>query len=170
MELYRGSVMKMFLIDRLAFGLPIDETLRQFKEEYREEITAEQLNEWAIGWKSDIEKREKELVEDLKQNSGTISIRVENINKITQQIIDELVKSKNYRLAEKWMGKAKDQLELLGKFYGELKEKKETVNYTIVQTSNLSALEMLEKDGIIRIMDKKRLKKLLGIVDTEMLV
>lgn len=162
--------MKQYLIDRLALGMPIEEIVKQFTLQYNEPLKLDRLKEWMIAWKDDIAKREKELFEELKKSSGSIYMRVEELNAVSKKIMDELVSEKKYSSASRWMSEFRTQLELLAKLSGELKNKTETVNYTITQTSNLSALEMLEKDGIIRILDRRRLRKLLGLSEIEDLV
>lgn len=167
MALYAGKVMKQYLVDRLALGMPMEEIVKQFITQYNEPLELGQLVEWAIDWKEDVAKREKELFEELKKSSGSIYSRVEDLNTISKKIMDELVGEKKYSSALRWMSEFRTQLELVAKLSGELKNKTETVNYTITQTSNLSALEMLDKDGIIRIIDRKRLRKLLGLSEIE---
>lgn len=165
MEIYKGFILKQFLVDRLAFGLPEQEILNQFQQQYNQQLTLEQLKDYSNQWKEDIKKREDEFQEDLKNNAGTISSRVEQITKTTQSLADELIKSKNYALAERYIANLKNQLELLAKLYGELKQKSENISYNVIQTSNYAAMEMLERDNIIQIKDRKRLKKMLGIAE-----
>jgi len=162
--------MKQYLIDRLALGVPMEEIAKQFTLNYNEPLELSKLQDWSIVWKEEVAKREKELLDELKKSTGTIYSRVEELNVISKKIMDELVEGKKYGTASRYMSEFRTQLELLAKLSGELKNKSETVNYTITQTSNLSALEMLEKDGIISIIDRKRLRKLLGLNEIEDLV
>jgi hypothetical protein len=168
--LYAGPIMKQYLVDRLALGVPMQEIVKQFTLQYNEPLELGTLIEWAVDWKEDVAKREKELLDELKKSSGSIYSRVEELNVISKKIMDELVETKKYGTASRYMSEFRTQLELLAKLSGELKTKTETVNYTITQTSNMSAMEMLEKDGIIRIIDRKRLRKLLGLSEIEDLV
>ena len=159
--------MKQYLIDRLALGMPMEEIAKQFTIQYNEPLELEQLKEWSVAWKEEVSKREKELLEELKKSTGSIYARVEDLNTVSKKIMDELVGEKKYASASRYMAEFRTQLELLAKLSGELKNKTETVNYTITQSSNLSALDMLEKDGIIRIVDRKKLRKLLGLSELE---
>ena len=113
--LYCGPVMKQYLVDRLALGMPMEEIAKQFTSQYNEPLEFEQLKAWSISWKDEISKREKELFDELKKSSGSIYSRVEELNKISKRIMDELVGEKKYSAASRYMSEFRTQLELLAK-------------------------------------------------------
>lgn len=159
--LYVGSVYKNFIVDRLAMGYPVEVIAELFKETYGDFLDVSFILE-VKGKNVDlIKERERELFEDLEKNSVSVESRLESLYSEVRGVLDELKEKKQWKQYSSVLSGLLRNIELIAKSLGRYENKgKGNVN---VQLNNYNAIVLLEKNGVISLKDKKKLKKLLGI-------
>ena len=166
MEIYRGRAYKQWLIDRFACGLDKETIKASFKNTFDYEITDSEMDNMLKNEEDKIKQREKELLEQLKEEASNELLELERLLKDAKPALEELKSEGNYRVYSQMMNSTLKALELIAKIKGNIKDNTEvTINQAVIQQENFEAMCELEEDGIIVIKDKKKLKKMLNIDD-----
>lgn len=161
--LYRGTVMKKFIIDRLAMGYSVQAICEMFEELYGDKITYDFVKEIEEKSKVEIAKREKELLEELSKNSMSIEGRLEGLYSEVKDVLDELKMNKQWKQYSAVLNGLLRNIELLAKSLGKLRNNGDRESKILIQKNNYQAILLMAEDGILSVKDKKKLKRLLGI-------
>ena len=165
--LYKGSIYRKFAIDRLALGYSDQAICEMFETTYGEKVTIESLQLIAKNSEEEIKIREKELLEELEDNSMSIEGRLETLYSEVRDVLDELKKEKQWKQYASVLNGLLKNIELLAKSLGKLRSQTSPESRVMVQKNNYNAIVLLAEDKVISIADKKRLRKLLGIEEED---
>lgn len=161
MTLYKGSAFRKFLIDRYAMGFTTDTILQEFKSSQGIDITEKEIED-IIGPDSEdeIKEREHELLKEL--SSGNFFSALNDI-KLELQAVRQMALEdkdlKSYAQLTNTMLKSIDSLIITS---GAFRKKFE--DQSMLQTqNNYYVLNVLQKDGLIRIVDEEKLRSLWGL-------
>lgn len=159
MPVYRGSAIKNFLIDRAALGLNNDAISSEFEATTGMKLTSEEIDEILKYAEDDIKQRESELQEEL---SSTNFIRMLYEVKDSLNTVRKAAKEEgDYKTYAQLTSTLLHSVDMLIGVSENFKKKIDVKAITMVQ-NNFFVLETLEKDGIIKIQDKDKLKAIWG--------
>lgn len=162
--LYRGSAIRRFLIDRLAMGIPMDTIRDEFQATQGVSVTESDIDSIVGGAEDEIKAREAELLEELSSSNFISSLYTikDELNEARQLAKDD-GDLKSYAQLTNTLLKSVDSLI---QFSNNMRNKKVVEKKTLVQ-NNLLVINVLEKEGILKIIDKPKLETLIGTAHKE---
>jgi hypothetical protein len=167
MTLYKGSVYKQFVIDRLAMGYSHQAICEMFEALYGDKITVEFISEVSAGCEDEIKAREKELLEELSKNSVSIEGRLESLYGEVKEVLEELKENKQWKQYASVLQGLLKNIELLAKSLGRLHTDNTHETKILVQKNNYRAIMLMADDGVLSVKDRQKLKRLLGIEEDD---
>jgi len=165
--LYKGSILKKFVIDRLAMGYSEKSIMEMFESNYNEKLSIQNIEHISEKYKDEIIDRKKELLENLEKNSVSVEARLESLYLEIKEVLDELKENKQWKQYSSVLNGLLKNVELLAKSLGKLKRMQSPESKLTLQKNNYNAILLLAEDGILSVKDRKKLKKLLGLEDDE---
>lgn len=159
MPIYRGTAFKKYLIDRYAMGFDPERIAEEFERDQKIPISQKEVESLLGGCEKEIIEREQELLKEL-----TSKNLFSALSTIKEQLDDvrELVKSDgDYKTYAQLTNSSIKSLEVIMQSTENFKKRQETARLVAVQ-NNYYAIQILEKDGLIKVVDEPRLREILG--------
>lgn len=160
--MYRGKAFKQFLIDRYAMGFEPDAIRQEFEALMGLPVSEAEVFTILKGCDSEIRAREEELLNELRSKnvvSALLAIK-EELAEVAQLAKAE----KDYKTFAQLANSSMKSLEVLISMTEKFKNKEEGKKLVAVQ-NNYYAIEVLEKDGLIKVVEPAKLRQILGVPD-----
>ena len=158
MPLYTGKAFKEFLIDRYAMGFDYRTISEEFEKAMGLHVTEEEIEKILTGCETEIKLREEVLLQEL-LSKNTFS----SLYEIKQQL-DEVRKqardAKDFKTYAQLTNSAIKSVEVLIGMTERFKAK-QSEQKSIGTQNNILVLQLLEKEGALKVIDIDKVKKLL---------
>ncbi len=155
---------KDFVVDRVASGITLEESIEQLNSLFGYEITIIEFQKLFPDYNSAIEERQVVISEELEKCKTELVDRMNSLSIRLEKALDVLEKEKKYKYFAQVAGQLNRSFELIAKAVGKIKSgNQNTVNILSIGKDYLTDLEELEKMGVIKITDQDRIKKLYGV-------
>ena len=156
--MYRGSAFKQFLIDRLAMGFENKPICEEFEKIMGIPITEAEIETIVVSAADDIKLREQELLHEL-LSQNTFSA-LYDIRRQLDEVRQEARASGDLKTYAQLTNSSLKSVEVLIGLTERFKSRQEQ-QAAIGTQNNILVLNMLEKDGALKIIDVERVKRLL---------
>lgn len=162
MALYTGSILKKFIVDRLALGIPFPKIKSDFMSAYGETAWTDDILKTLGITDDDVRERESELL-----NEYSLDSFLDNIKETSQMLKDSLQEMRDQNntkgvaiIAPQYM----KSLELIEKMMSKYEQRQERkAEESEMARRNYRAIQLLADENVITINDDGKLKLLLGI-------
>lgn len=161
MTLYKGSAFRKFLLDRYAMGFTTETIVQEFKSTQGIDITEKEIED-ILGPDSEeeIKAREQELLQEL--SSGNFFTALQDIKRELQTVREFALKEKDLKSYAQLTNTMLKSIDSLISTSGAFKKKFE--DQSMLQTqNNYYVLNVLQQDGLIKIIDENKLRSLWGV-------
>jgi hypothetical protein len=139
---------------------------QEFEKQMGIPITETEVEEILKGSAPEIQAREEELIAELKSQNV-----IGALLKIKEELAEvaALAKAdKDYKTFSQLANSSMKSLEVIISMTEKFRQHENTKKMVAIQ-NNYYAIEVLEKDGLIEVKDAKKLKKILGVVEEEVM-
>lgn len=157
--IYRGDNFRKFLIDRYAMGFDYDMIAKEFEELHGITISTKDVGTILEKADGEIKAREQEINEIY--SSTNLFAQLDGIRRELNKVRERALDRDDLRSYAQLTNSSLKAVELLLKAVDGFR-KREEQKVLLVQQNNYYAIELLEKDGIIKIVDTSKLKRLMG--------
>lgn len=160
--LYKGSVLKKYLIDRYAMGISDEAIKAEFLASQGEELKDEDIRAIMKDCEPEVRAREEELIRELSSSNFLISL-----NQVRQQLMEvrelalEKKDFKSYAQLSNSLLKSIDSLIGVSESF----KLRNADSQRITTQNNYLVLTVLEKDGLISIPNREKFLKALGMTE-----
>lgn len=155
---------KDYIVDRVASGIPLEESIEQLNSSHGYEITIVEFQKLFPDYSSSIEERQVKISADLEACKTQLVERMNDLSVRLEKALDILEKEKKYKYFAQVAGQLNRSFELIAKAVGRIRTgDQHTVNILSIGKDYLCDLEALEKMGVIKITNIDRVKKLYGV-------
>lgn len=155
---------KDFVVDRVASGIPLQESIDQLNSLFGYEITIVEFQKLFPDYSSSIEERQVKISTDLESCKTQLVDRMNNLSVKLESALVLLEKEGKYKYFAQVAGQLNRSFELIAKAVGRIRTgDQHTINILSIGKDYLSDLEALEKMGVIKIIDNDKVKKLYGV-------
>lgn len=156
-----GSLLDDFLVDRAALGLSADELAGLVVEQLDVPVSVSDVSRFLVENEARIEERRQQLKDELVRSSPSVLRRVEEMN---EQVLKRFNEADKLDVGDfsKIVQQYRQNLELVAKLLGELRDSSESVFRASDALSSLAGLEFLESKGLISIKNRNGLEVLLS--------
>ena len=163
MPIYQGKAFKQFLIDRYAMGFQPAAICQDFEVQQGVPITEAEVEGILKGCEPEIRQREDELLTELRSQNvvgALLSIKQELAE------VAALAKAdKDYKTFAQLANSSMKSLEVLIGMTEKFRQHENTQKKLTTQ-NNILVLQLLERDGALKIIDIEKTKSLLGVQDS----
>lgn len=161
---------KDFVVDRVACGIPIHESLNQLKINFNVEMNELDFKKLFPEYEKEIKEKQNVFAKELEEHRATIVDRINKHSKEIEDVMTDLKAQGKYKYFAQVAGQLTRSLELLARSVGQIKSTQETnINLVSIGKSYLQDLFALEKMNVIEIKDNSRLRLMFGLNETEIL-
>ena len=159
MPIYKGTAFKQFLIDRCAMGFDNQAIREEFLKIQGLPITDEEIDKILEGCEPDIRARESELLRELmSQNAFTALYDIKiQLDEVRQEVKDSGDYKTYAQLTNTAIESVKSLLAMTEKF-----KQKQANSKAIGTQNNILVLQVLEKEGALKLLDMDKVQKLIG--------
>lgn len=162
--LYSGSVIRRFVIDRVALGIGDENLCAEYEALFGVVLSSEDLEgiKASGNFVEELASRKEELLEFV--TSSSFVSRLCALDAEIQSVREEARNSKDLKTYVKLVDSSLKSLDLFMKTVKSF-ERREAPETVIIQQNNFYVLEELARDGLIELKDPSKLKRLFDIED-----
>ncbi|MHA1867768.1 MAG: hypothetical protein ACTSXD_06850 [Candidatus Heimdallarchaeaceae archaeon] len=160
--LYRGKVIKDFLIDQLAMGLPYQQIVKNYENLYGMQISVRDIELICGGLDSDIKKREKEILEETKKQASSTRSKLQKLVDIGYDKIVEAYEHNKLKVAATHLTPILKAIEMDLKLLGQLSDNTEVDKKANAEESYNILLSLADKN-LISLNNEDELRKIFGL-------
>jgi hypothetical protein len=161
--LYQGNVFKKFLVDRMAMGFDRSTIRSEFCAKMGVPITDDEISEILKDSDIEIRQREDELLTELRSQNVVSALLA--IKEELSEVAKLAKEDKDYRTFAQISNTSIKSIEVLISMTKNFADREETRNQISIQ-NNVLVLQLLEKDGVLKILDQSKLQSILGTAAT----